>query len=548
MNYSLFAANFSNDFINHSNLYQSNVDFSGNIFEGGAGYDEISFRRTDVGVTFDVKDSLIWLNTSKASGMSHMTGFENYVGTSFSDTYIDGPGDQSYGDHGSYGGPDTGAAPRIAGDTFVFAPGHGNDLIWWFDQDPTLPYGISPFHDTLDLRSFGLTSLAQFNPTDDGQGGTVLHTPDGGSIRLFGTPLASLQASDILVNSIPLKWVGTKASDLFEYPLATDFSLPKRTINGGAGVDTLRLKFDVALTDTGFTGLKNLEKLELLGSGAQSLSLGARAAAALHYINDPAFANAGVNGSVSAFDVSAPNASSFFITAGGMVNTQALHISLDHAHAVTILGVSNKLLLLSLGDASVLNAVSAGIEAASGPNGYMIIEMTRTTSVFDEDFNSLHNLDHLIMRGDGSNVTLGSNATAAFRYPHDLWVTIGGHGTINALALSTADHLAADLMGDGNTVIIGSGNANINANAGTGDYFVFNGTPGGSTVIRNLDAAASSAHLFFQHTGLTKDYVLSHATAINGGFGSHIDFGGGSSLELVATPFAKLAQVDWLFT
>jgi Ca2+-binding RTX toxin-like protein len=82
----------------------------------------------------------------------------------------------------------------------------------------------------------------------------------------------------IYINPTSAK-VGTRSTDLFILDDAASLATAG-TLDGGAGLDALIFTGDVSLTDSHFTGLRNMEGMMLGGSGAQSVVLGAKATAA----------------------------------------------------------------------------------------------------------------------------------------------------------------------------------------------------------------------------------------------------------------------------
>ena len=73
--------------------------------------------------------------------------------------------------------------------------------------------------------------------------------------------------------------VGTRSTDLFLLNDAASLTAAG-TLDGGAGLDALIFTGDVTLNDGHFAGIRNMEGMMLGGTGAQSLVLGAAAAAA----------------------------------------------------------------------------------------------------------------------------------------------------------------------------------------------------------------------------------------------------------------------------
>ena len=70
-------------------------------------------------------------------------------------------------------------------------------------------------------------------------------------------------------------------NDTISFTSLADLTLAGRTADGGAGNDVLDLGFAGPITDAAFTGLSNLESINLSGSGASSITFGANTLAAL---------------------------------------------------------------------------------------------------------------------------------------------------------------------------------------------------------------------------------------------------------------------------
>ena len=127
-----------------------------------------------------------------------ISGFETVIGSAGADRFIDGAGNQTYRPSGNqnaispgFGGPE----PGDVRDTFVFAPGHGDDWIIGFDV-------TGPVYDRIDLRAFG-TAMDTFREVraaarDEPGLGCVIDTPDGGSITLLYVAKSELLGSMFL--------------------------------------------------------------------------------------------------------------------------------------------------------------------------------------------------------------------------------------------------------------------------------------------------------------------------------------------------------------
>jgi len=113
------------------------------------------------------------------------------------DTLISGPGtDHMWGDaqviNGVAASPTAPTGTVITGaDTFVFAPGNGNDDINDFRQSD---------HDKIDVRAYGFHNIADMTITADGGGNTKIAFDANDSVTLVGiNDPHILHASDFLL-------------------------------------------------------------------------------------------------------------------------------------------------------------------------------------------------------------------------------------------------------------------------------------------------------------------------------------------------------------
>ncbi len=70
-------------------------------------------------------------------------------------------------------------------------------------------------------------------------------------------------------------------NDTISFLASADLVFAGRTVNGGAGSDTLDLGFTGSIADSAFTGISSIEAIILSGAGATTLTLGANAAATM---------------------------------------------------------------------------------------------------------------------------------------------------------------------------------------------------------------------------------------------------------------------------
>ncbi len=161
------------------------------ILDGGGGQDTVSYERSSFEVTVN-------LQTGEVSGLhvdkDTIRNFENIIGGRYGDTLtgddgnnvIMGKGGRDWikggaGDDELYGG--------YGYDTFWFAPGHGNDIIFDFNDDAN----------KIDLRAFDIADLSEITIIT-GQDGVTLDLTEhgGGTVELPGVDRADLDASDFL--------------------------------------------------------------------------------------------------------------------------------------------------------------------------------------------------------------------------------------------------------------------------------------------------------------------------------------------------------------
>ena len=113
------------------------------------------------------------------------------------DTLISGPGtDHMWGDaqfiNGVAASPTAPTGTVVTGaDTFVFAPGNGNDDINDFRQSD---------HDKIDVSAYGFHNIADMTITSDGGGNTKIAFDANDSVTLVGiSDPHTLHPSDFLL-------------------------------------------------------------------------------------------------------------------------------------------------------------------------------------------------------------------------------------------------------------------------------------------------------------------------------------------------------------
>ncbi len=159
-------------------------------FDGQGGTDTVSYTNSDAGVTVDLSD-----NNNNANGWAKgdvLTNIENLIGSDHNDELT---GDKQanvltggMGDDVLEGG--------AGADRFVFAPGHGVDVIADFTNGNNI----------IDLSAIvGLTNFAavQAVTEDDGNGNTVITTRLGNTITLTGVLEGALTDDDFIYAPIP---------------------------------------------------------------------------------------------------------------------------------------------------------------------------------------------------------------------------------------------------------------------------------------------------------------------------------------------------------
>ncbi|MBE9607522.1 calcium-binding protein [Acetobacteraceae bacterium H6797] len=151
------------------------MTIDGNVFDGGEGANSLVLTNEGdslildpgaEGVTFDLRAHKLLVG----EGVSTLLNFDTLGGTSLDDRFVDGAGNQEYA--GWYGS-----------DTFVFADGHGHDLIYAFEtgMDKLVFEGMT---------MADLTILAV-------ETGTMITSGEGDTILLFGYT-APLGAEDMV--------------------------------------------------------------------------------------------------------------------------------------------------------------------------------------------------------------------------------------------------------------------------------------------------------------------------------------------------------------
>jgi Ca2+-binding RTX toxin-like protein len=119
------------------------------MIDGGSGNDTVDFSGSTGGVNVDLRTALKPIPGLGGYAQGDLiSGVENVVGSDFADILI---GDE--GDDRLEGGVGNDLLDGSGGaDTFVFAPGFGNDRVENFDADP------AGGQDFLDISAFGITA------------------------------------------------------------------------------------------------------------------------------------------------------------------------------------------------------------------------------------------------------------------------------------------------------------------------------------------------------------------------------------------------------
>ncbi|QHD69751.1 hypothetical protein GS397_23775 [Sphingobium yanoikuyae] len=137
------------------------------------------------------------------------------------------------------------------------------------DFDATSPY------EKVHLRALGVTSMAQLSLQQ--VGADVRINVAGQTIILLNEQLSAITASSFLFTgqgSVLLpnfyltpdtqNFVGTAATDIVE---GTATALAGDTLNGGGGIDTLRITNpSISMADSAFAGLTSFERIEFIGA------------------------------------------------------------------------------------------------------------------------------------------------------------------------------------------------------------------------------------------------------------------------------------------
>ena len=179
------------------------------FLDGDAGSDTVDYSASDAGVTVDLISQEVsgghaqgdrLVNIENIWGSNHDdqltgdAGNNSLFGKSGNDNLNGGAGDDylnaewgndeldgGAGDDSLVGGP--------GADTFVFAGGHGDDVIYDFTDD----------EDRIDLSTFGLAGFDDLSVSSDSVSVTIdLTGHNGGTIDLSGFEMVNLDASDFV--------------------------------------------------------------------------------------------------------------------------------------------------------------------------------------------------------------------------------------------------------------------------------------------------------------------------------------------------------------
>ncbi|MBL6456754.1 cadherin repeat domain-containing protein [Belnapia sp. T6] len=148
-------------------LTTDSLHFTGNSFDGGAGWDYLLLGDVGAGVVVDLAAGTLSIAGSPANGLS---GFESFSNTAYADRFVDGAGNQLYA--------------LSDGDHLRIGANHGQDTVGGL-QDAVMELDLGPQLDSFDEL------LAAAEDFRFGVGVTI-DTGDGGSITLAGIGKAGL--------------------------------------------------------------------------------------------------------------------------------------------------------------------------------------------------------------------------------------------------------------------------------------------------------------------------------------------------------------------
>lgn len=318
-----------------------------------------------------------------------------------------------------------------------------------------------------------------------------------------------------------LQQTGTAGNDLFSFRNAGEFLATGRTVDGGTGVDTLSLPFNATLADAAFAGLQNLESIQLTGTGAQSLTLGANAAA-------------GFGKAVSVYGYTA---SGLDIDAGALGSGNSLTAYVGSGTAHLHGGAANDGFVFRSAD-----GFHAAGRTVDGGGGNDTLTLQFNAPLADSDFGGLTNLESLQLAGAGTQqVTLGTGAAAAF----------GGKMTVYANRTGTLD-LDATGFGAGSTLTVyGSAGADT-LRGGAGQDLMTGGAgadlfapgAGGRDIIN--DFLPGTDKLDLSNRGFTSFAdVMAHA--VQKGSDLVIPVSDGNSVTLRNLTKASVTEADFIY-
>jgi hypothetical protein len=163
--------------------------FTGNVFKGG-GSGMLTLDSAESGpAVIDVDDGTLSIDGSPDNSIS---GFTTFVGTDADSEFIDGPGDQTY--------------ESSQQSTFDFAPNHGDDSISGFGSSDTITF--ADFGS--DFQGFAAVQASSQAYNNGVVSGTVIATPDGGSVFLENLSPSSLTSSEFAFSSVACYCAGTR--------------------------------------------------------------------------------------------------------------------------------------------------------------------------------------------------------------------------------------------------------------------------------------------------------------------------------------------------
>jgi len=208
------------------------------------------------------------------------------------------------------------------------------------------------------------------------------------------------------------------------------------SIDGGADTDTLLIRDAAVLTDSSFTKVSNFESVKLSDFDAQTISLGA-AAAAKNIKN---------------------------IDASALTGTNKVTVTLDSSYDAQTVKITGG------AGADVLKVTDGTLTSTLtyiGGSGIDTLELSNAASIADADLAKIQEVETIKLADDSAaqTITLGTNASAAGINKVDGSAMLA-NGSVTVDASAMTNNMTITTVGGNDTITVGHGNDTVTTGAG----------------------------------------------------------------------------------